>query len=337
MSEALRNANETIRKLERKLKAANECLSLYRKSNDELKQRWEPVLQACCNAEAEVEHLQEQLEVLNLKMADYEDHTLRAYHETNTTKVVITKQVADLESRIAKLLRELENYKSNYEYALEHKKQLEKVISEAKIETDKLRSQQVNSEHLAKQVVRLQKELSELELTYCPYQKNKNDLHLPCGKCVKCKLDAAYGIIERSTKNVENLERELVTLQKKVEKEYVCEGTSIGDRVLMCGECLSCQLKQTQSVLEQTASNLIHANEDKQRLTKEKANMDANFAEQLKLGAAFRMENIALKEIIRRQRDALELIARGAFFKHHKIAHECLKDVMKYKEEKNIL
>lgn len=320
MSEALRNAEKTIRILEKRLKSANECLTLYRKSNDELKARWEPVLQACCNAEAEVEHLREQLEDVNLKMADYEDHTLRAYHETNTTKVVITKQIADLESRIAKLLRELENYKSNYEYALEHKKQLEKVISEAKIETDKLRSQQVNSEHLAKQVVRLQKELSEIELTYCPYQKNKNDLHIPCGKCVKCKLDAAYGIIERSTTNVENLERELTTLQNKVEKQYACEGSVIGDRVTMCGECLSCELKQTNAVLEQTVQNF--------KVVKE-TYVDTT--------TCLENEKSALKEIIRRQRDALELIARGAFFKHHKIAHECLKDVMKYKEEKNIL
>lgn len=336
------------------LEQATETIEGLRTDNDELKARWEKLLQVCCNAEAEVEHLQNEIEIANLRFEDAMSNVSLSNTELINIRIKHTAEKAELESKIAKLVREYDVIQKNYQYLHDHTKQLNQLVEDAKVESCKIRDensqlkqQQVNAEHLAKQVVKLQKELSELELTYCPYQKSRQYMnekmitefstHLPCGTCVKCKLDAAYDIIERSTHNVKHLEAQLASLDKKIETEYACEGAQRGDRVLMCGKCLSCKSKQNDAILHQTITYLDKANEKILALKHDNDQQQKDLRERRNLQHVIESENRDLREIIAKQRDALELIARGSFFKHHKIAHECLKDVMEFKERKNII
>jgi chromosome segregation ATPase len=192
-----------------------------REENRELREKWNRVLEACVNAESEVEHLQDQVETLDLKLADADEayrrqvsECFRLTAELSSIKVVHTREKADIETRLAKIAREYDTLLKNHTFVMQHKADLEKLINEAKpimekfrTENAELKKHQTNAEHLAKQVVKLQSELSKLELTYCPHQKG-DTFSLPCGKCVKCKLDAAYSIIERTQNNVAIVEKE---------------------------------------------------------------------------------------------------------------------------------
>lgn len=286
------------------------------------RERWEEVLKSCVNAEAEVEHLQEQLEDMDLRMADVDEQYRRQVQETlhlaaqlGVVKSANTQTLADRESRITKLSRDLETSEGNKRYACDHISEQNKLIRDAKeametlrTENEQLKAKQVNAEHLAKKVIQLQQEVVKSDSYYCPFQKTKDVTHIPCGKCVACKLDAAYGIIERSAENVKHLE---IKLQHALE-----------------------EVQFKTKVLEQTSENLSKVNKDKVSVEKI---YSKSLNESNELAGALQREKVHLNEIIRQQRDALEVIARGALFKHADIAHNVLMAVMEYKKENNLL
>jgi len=262
--------------------------------------KWEKILRDCCDAEDEVDHLEEIVDDLNTQLEDAKESYERTVQELKVTE-------------------------DNRKYACDHIQGQNKLIRDAKTTVETLRAEKetlmselqilkeskVNSEHLAKKLLELQNENNNFknrsDYYSCPFQRDKNSLYLPCGKCTSCKLDAAYGIIDRSAANVEHLE---------------------------------CELNKTKAILDQTRQNITKANKERDIiehnyttyiLETEKKNKKAN-----QLLGAFQAENQHLREIVRRQRDALELISRGAVFKHHSIARKALEDVMEYKDKNNI-
>jgi chromosome segregation ATPase len=297
-------------------------------------ERWEDVLKACVDSEAEVEHLQEEMEKMSADISDKEENYIRVLHECNrlTTelgigKVVHTKAIADyeicianltrdLETRIANLTRNLENTESNKKYACDHISEQNKLIRDAKsameslrAENEQLKSKQVNAEHLAKKVIQLQEELVKSDSYKCPFRKTQNNtIHIPCGKCIGCKLDAAYGIIDRSVANVKHLEGQL----RKVEEE----------------------LQFKTAILDQTSQNLIKSHEDKASVEKI---YSQSLTESNALASALQSEKTHLQAIITLQKNGLEVIARWGTFFRKSIARNIPKLVAKYKDENNML
>ena len=285
-----------------------------RQENQELREKWSNLLTVCCNAEdearfaaQEIERLQNTIEDNYHSRTDLEIKTEQLTNQLHVTqgelrhvKLEHTNAAAKYESRIANLLSDVEYYKNNHQYALEHKKEQDKLIAEVKFVVEKLRDEnkdlkakQVNAEHLAKQVVKLQDELSKLEMTYCPYQKesrNGNTSHLPCGKCVKCKLDAAYGIIDRITTNVEQVEQDKEKLE--TEKDLVQEELNAANSELQ-------RLKDASHRLQKTIAALEDSNQHYSDCLKQ----------QLKVNVSLTATNESLRQIITIMKTGLTRIA----------------------------
>lgn len=289
-------------------------------------ERWEDVLKACVNAEAEVEHLQEMVETAELKMKDclenYWEQVDQNHHisaELQSIKSCNTGVLAERETRIANLLAELKQTEGNRKYACDHIMKQNELIRDAKaameslrLQNEQLTAQQVNAEHLAKKVIQLQEELVRSDSYKCPHQKTPNNtIHLPCGKCIGCKLEAAYGIIERTAANVKHLEGKL----RKVDEELIFKN----------------------AVLEQTAKNLAKANDDKASVEKI---YSKSLNESNDLASALQREKTHLNEVIRLQRAVLEEISGFWFYQItgvSKVVNEALANVEKYKEKNNML
>ena len=284
--------------------------------------RWEDLIKDCVNAESEVEHLQGQIEDLNLQLDDVKelyrrqyDESIRLSRELNVAKSSTTGTLAERETRIANLLAELKQTEANRKYACDHIMEQNKLIRDAKAtmealrdENHKLKQERVNAEHLAKKVVQFQKELEDRWGVACSYQRGKDSYSSPCGVCVACKLDESNGIIERTAKNVESVEKER--------------------------DAAKTELQFTLSVLNQTSENLAKVNRERDAV---KDTAHAAVTEARGLSAALQKETTHLKEIIRQQKEALEVISRGCMFKHAGVAHDALLSVAKYKEDNNLL
>jgi len=247
-----------------------------RKENQELREKWSTILSACCNAEdearvatEEVGRLQNVIEDNYLARTDLETKAEQlannlhvAQGELRHIKLEHTNTTAKYESRIATLLSDVEYYKNNHQYALEHKAEQDKLISEVKFVVQKLRDEnndlkakQVNAEHLANKVITLQQQLETLEKTFkpyqCPYQKTKDSIHLPCGTCVQCQLDASYGIIDRVSANIEKVERD----KKKLETQHELVQEELNAAVAELN-----QFKEKASKLQMTITTLEESN-----------------------------------------------------------------------------
>jgi DNA repair exonuclease SbcCD ATPase subunit len=322
MSEpTLTEAKDQIRRLENRLKSAHGFVDFYRKDNARLKERWETVLQACCNAEAEVEHLQEKLETTNCHLEDANNFADRIVYEVGVLRGELaaakggnTKALAEVETKLAKLAREYDVLTKNYTYALEHKGEQDKLIADAGNVINKLReeikilkSQQVDQEHLAKKLVELQGKLVTVDALQCPFHRNKF-LYTACGKCTTCKLEAAYGIIDRTAALNKQLEADLKNQKSRIANNFSCEGSRTDDRTKMCGSCAECLLKQTYAILDQTSKNLIAANKDKEELK-------AKLAHQTEVTKKFRRDFNTFSEINTILRTGLRLIMSGSFLK----------------------
>lgn len=251
-------------------------------------QNWEEVLSACVNAESEVIHLQNQIEELNLQIEDADEihrrlatEFLRIKGQGTIEAVAATRTKADLETRVAKLLRDLDSTEANRKYACDHISEQNKLIRDAKTamesirdENAQLKAKQVNAEHLATKVIQLQTEIAKSDFLACPYQKTKDIIHIPCGKCNSCKLEAAHGIIERSAELCKRLEKERDAIRDKE--------------------------KFTSSVLEQTSRNLMESNKENEHLKK-------SLEAEIKTNAEHMAYKKHLLEIIRLQGRGLEL------------------------------
>lgn len=306
------------------------------------RQTWEDLLKNLCNSEAEVEHLRDTTETLSLQIADLEtdnEHFIQDMARgVNQTKEILakldvlktdtTRTLADREARIAKLLRELETTEGNRKYACDHILLQNQVIRDAKTtvatiradyqnlltEVDELRATKVNSEHLAKKVIQTQSDnvriISEnaalnalIDTFTCPYQKTKEIIHIPCGKCLSCKFEATMRVIEQGQAINDQLQKDLKTFDE--------------------------ELIFKQSVLEQTSQNVLAANKER--------DIAATQVRQITIekDAANKMID-ELKLLIRTQETALETVAEGSFFGHANIAQNALDRVKKLRLDKKL-
>src|SRR6185503_13625133 len=167
------------------------------KSNQISKQKWEDILKACCNAESEVEHLQNIIEELNSEKIDLKESTEKYSNDNNKLKAELKDlnervivQFADYESRIY-------NFLNNQDHINKLILQSEVTIKDLETENQKLKTSQVNNEHLAKQLLKLSQEKdalnSKLNTLQCEYHKGCSGLleYYRCGKCTCCKLKLA--------------------------------------------------------------------------------------------------------------------------------------------------
>jgi len=305
--------------------------------------QWETLLHTCVNAEADRDFALDKLEDANLKLNDKEEQIQRLsldytklsenYQklsaEVQYIKLQHTATLAERERIITKLTRDLETCESNRKYACEHIQEQNKLIREAKTTADTLReknsamekeiallkAEKVNNEHLAKKSIQLHYEneqLKSLQDTYaCPFQRTKDSIHIRCGKCTACKLEAAEGIIDRITSNVEHVENDL----QKVENE----------------------LTMKKAILTQTIENLAKANKDREIV-------EFNFSNSLEEGNRLRRENEKLKVTIKHQEKMmgimhqdLHTISKGLFWHHTTVAKKSLEEFAKYKANIEIL
>lgn len=271
---------------------------------------FENVLTACVNAEAEVELLKEHLELANVHIADKVDKITQLSDDCNI-----------LEQRIVTLHCDLKTCEANKKYACDQVDQRNKFIRESKakmeslqqdlfekIESIKVREEvaKVQSEivtkkskeadHLARKVVELQAELTRNDYAACPYHKN-NYTNLPCGSCTKCKLDAAYGIIDRATANVKHLESIMEALEENVKAK---------DELLY---------KQ---------SDKLKSDADALEVAKLEDKVKVKIIEDLKLRISW------LNDLVKHQNKCLETISKGAIFTHSKIAKRCIVESEKF-------
>lgn len=267
-----------------------------------------------------IETLQDTVETLHLQIEDSKDivkrlendcfdykHTISYLtSQLSSVKASHTQQLAERESRLIKALKELETTEANRKYACDHIQQQNQFIRDAKstvqklweeIQTlqtanNRLVEEKVNAEHLGKKVIELRNDnvrlMNENGSMACPYQRTKNIIHLRCGKCTACKLEAAEGIIERTSQNIGTVQEELAELKEQVE------------------------FKTT--VLKQTSDNLIAANKERDKA-----------AQDLRTAHTVSEEAIKhLREVINLQATALSTIAKGAFFNHKRLATDAL-------------
>lgn len=301
------------------------------------KKSWDEILKACVNAEAEVESLQNEIEQYGVELVDMRGHIDSAVAERNdfryqrdlaraelkNASTSHTKAIAGYETRISKLSAELAQTESNRAYACNHIQEQNKLIRDAKTEVQNLRDglkkmgdARSQADHLAKKVVELQAESVRSKFYLCSAQQAKTQLESKCGTCVACKLDAANDIIARTADNVMILEHKL---------RKVCE-----------------ELQFKSIVLDQTAANLAKANEKmaldvrlseqaKQDLAAYKESVEVVTGNSQRKIKALEQEKGHLYNLVNQQRDALELIARGAIFKHADIARTALVDAAEFK------
>lgn len=241
--------------------------------------KWENLLKSCCDAEAEVQHLQNIVENLNFLVADVNENNSHLIEEVRKltaiisgTKIINTRVAADYETRISTLAKELKTTEDNRKYACDHINQQNILIRDAKLKMESL------------------------------WQENEN--------LVQSKVNGAH----LAKKTVELHQDNVRLMQENSEAKN--------------------QLAETKAILEQTCKNLAKANKESDII---QHNWDVQYEESLKLLTAKQRERGHLYEIITMQRDALEIIARGAMFKHSTIAHVCLKNVMTYKEKNNLV
>lgn len=205
------------------------------KELNEMRERWEPVLKACCNAEADVEALQERLEVANAELNDANDriNTLRGLREAE--KVAETKKVAAIETRYATLVRDYDTLSKNNAHNKNLMDTYDKTMTDAKSIMDALREEnrllketKVNDEHLARKVLDLKKSNDELvkendafklQVTRlvnginahaCPHRQEGGSpfsFKVPCGKCTACKLEGSYKVIESVSNELEKYKK----------------------------------------------------------------------------------------------------------------------------------
>lgn len=245
--------------------------------------------------------------------------------ELNGVKLLNSREKADLESRVAKLLRDLETVEANKKYACDHISQQNQLIRDAKHAFETLRSEnegnKTQAAHLAKKVVELNNKLTlQGDSERCGYRK-QGGIHgdfLGCGKCTACQLESANGIIERITASVAKLEKERDAALKEVQF--------------------------SKSVLNQTVENFQKLTRENQAVKSAaqadltvKNCIETDLTRETELRKALQSEIRHLKEVIRLQGNALQLISNGWFWERKGYADIAMQGVKAYKEEHNIL
>src|SRR6185503_3276669 len=100
---------------------------------------------------------------------------------------------------------------------------------------------------------------------------------------------------------------------------------------------LDSQLKSAYDMVGEVSIEIVQLKKDLDATKIQKQSLQEALDNTDCLATKLANEKSKLREIIIQQRDALEAIARGAIFKHAKIAHNTLKEIDKYKKDNNIL
>ena len=338
-----------------KIQTKSETTTNLRSENRELREKWNNLLQICCNAESEVEYLskrlaetkrdlnavdgswekkvellQETIETMDLQLADTDEKFRRLTYdlftvksEFDAAKVAHTKALADVESRLVNVVRAHDNLSSNYKHAIEHKTSQDKLIADVTVVVHKLREENLqlkaDAEHLAKKLVQKNNEyeglVTEVSHLRCPFQKTKDIIHIQCGKCSACKLEAAYNIITGLENSRKVLENQNHKLRARISSHFQCDGIVSGEIGRMCGGCSECQLQQTRHILEQTSKNIIETNKTIVQLKESNTHYDDCLKQQHTVNANLQKTNDVIAHINGIFRAALFKIANGSFFK----------------------
>jgi hypothetical protein len=162
------------------------------------------------------------------------------------------KILQQTESRYADVVKRLEISGKNVQHAKEAAAYQEKTVGLAKIEMDKLRATKVSDEHLARKLIELVEENRKLREDIST--KKQQELEV-------------VAIINNQEKYAEQVNR---LLNERI--NYNCQEalTTVDRKVIECGKCLSCQLKQAKNISEQTTKNLQKANDERDSLRESK-------------------------------------------------------------------
>lgn len=152
---------ETMQKINEALKEDRDSLQ---KELISLKEKWNPLLKACVDAEAEVESFKDKMEDLNLRNKDLEEKCFIYLEEINMNKVNNTNVLANREITISNLLKKVEFLESTQKNA-EHLAKKVLILDREKNELiHKLNSSESNRTILSKLNSELERENSDLEI-----------------------------------------------------------------------------------------------------------------------------------------------------------------------------
>lgn len=214
----------------------------------------------------------------------------------NTEKTYAVARCTSLEADVRRLTSDNDTLQKNFTHVFEMQKSKEALLKTAMEVVKNLREKvqqnetfKSQAEHLARQAIKLQQENQTLQQEnqtlkddYAKmmesFQSSRNDMAEFRDENAKMQNEVVELQLE-SQKFCEVLEShqdEIVRLKEENQKfreqtvrlvnensQYECSGIKSGAISSMCGGCLSCQLKQAQHTLEQTATNLVERNKER--------------------------------------------------------------------------
>jgi len=253
-------------------------------------------------ANIKIQALENCLDQLQTELWDTEEHNKLLIGKCQQREIWVaqersTRQAITEENQ--KTTNELCEVRRNLTYAQNHVKELNTTIELAKKEMEKIRAAKVSDEHLARKLI----ELHEANQKLVAENKRLNEENLRL-------LNETFAFPnhhEKMTSEVIKLEEEIKKYQTQTTRliaenaAYSCQGAKTNEISSMCGGCTECQLKQTKSILNQTASNLADANKalaEQRKTLDERANLIATLnKERCQLFQMIKILEAGLREI----------------------------------------
>jgi len=225
---------------------------------------------------------------------------------------------------VAAAEKEQERIQQNYDHAQQTIRQMNATVEAAKKEVENIRKTRVAEEHLARKLVELCNENNKLRAEIV----NLKEQEKQACEIMTAKVNELPEV-KKYQEQVTRLLQERVSLDCQLSYAGGEQGT-------FCGGCLSCQLKQAQAIITQTADNLKKKNQDVDACGKTISDISKSHEENRKLVQCLSKEVGHLKNILRPLRDAMGEITEAWPWERKAIANRALNDRMFYLKTHNL-
>jgi len=222
--------------------------------------------------------------------------------------------------------KEQERIQNNYEHAQQTIRQLNANMELAKKEVEKHSKAHIAEEHFARKLVELCNENNRLRADICTLKEQEK---AAC-EIMNAKLE--------SVPEYKAYQTQVTRLLDQI-RTYDCQKAMVtvgNEEIPECGNCISCQLKQTKKILEQTAENLAKRNSEFNELSKRLKDIEESHEENRRLLQSLQNQSDLRRQLLMSAMGAFEQISRSWMWEVKGIAAKELDAIIKELKEKSM-
>lgn len=222
--------------------------------------------------------------------------------------------------------KEQERLQNNYEHAQQTIRQLNANMELAKKEVEKFSKAHIAEEHFARKLVEMCNENNRLRADICTLKEQEK---------------AACEIMNAKLETIPEYKAYQVQVTRLLDqmRTYDCQKAmvTVGDEEIPeCGTCITCQLKQTKKILEQTADNLAKRNLEYNELCRRVKDIEESHENNRRLLKVLQDQSNLRRQLLMSAMGAFEQMSRSWMWEVKGIAAKELDAITKELKEKSM-